>query len=113
MDKPLRLLLELSAPGNATAERWFFNALKILEESPNVSYILDECRRLVYSNPAWDRFAECNGAPELVGEALVGTDVFTAIPDLLAAMYIEAFKSVEATGRVWTKAYQCSSSGVL
>jgi len=113
MDTPLTVLLEFSERGNANAERWFFNVLKVLEESPSVCYILDERRRLVYSNPAWDRFAQWNGAPELVGEAVIGTDVCAAIPDMLAALYAEAFASVEATGHVWTKAYECSSPGMF
>ena len=112
-DKSLNVLLELSHRGSATAEGCLFNTLKVLEESPNVCYILDDRRRLVYSNPTWDRFAEENGAPELVGEALIGTDLFAAIPNVLASAYAEAFASVEATGRVWTKAYECFSPDML
>jgi hypothetical protein len=36
--------------------------------------------------------------------------VFAAIPGVLSDVYNRAFHNVGATGRVWSKLYQCSSS---
>jgi len=74
-----------------------------------VSYILDSRHRFIYCNPACDCFARSNGAPQLAGEALIGFDLFDAIPEALCAVYSEAFQQVLTGRSVWEKSYECSS----
>lgn len=109
IDFPLSLLQNASS-GTQTPGTWLFNTIRNAHESADVCYLLDEQRRFIYCNPAWDRFAEANGAPELTGGSVLGTDVLAAIPGVLADAYTRAFNEVRATGRVWSKLYQCSSS---
>jgi hypothetical protein len=83
--------------------------LESLWESPAVSYVLDSQLRFVYCNPAWDRFANSNDAPELSADSVVGTDLFDVIPDSLRPLYSAAFANVLSTSRVWEQPYECSS----
>ena len=87
----------------------FFRVIQALETSPAVSYILDSGHRFIYCNPAWDCFARSNGAPQLAGEAVIGFDLFDAIPEVLCAVYSEAFQQVLAGKIVWEKSYECST----
>jgi hypothetical protein len=78
--------------------------------SPAVSYILDSRQlRLMYCNPAWDRFAKANGAPQLTSGSVIGSDLFDAIPSVLRSAYSKAFQQVLSTGQVWEQSYECSS----
>lgn len=87
--------------------------MQTLQKSAATSYILDSQCRFIYCNPAWDRFARSNGAPQLTGEAVVGSDLFAAIPDVLRAVYSAAFQEVLGTGLVWERSYECSSPAVF
>ena len=78
-----------------------FQIIRALEESSNVSYILDSQHRFVYCNPAWDSFAKSNDAPQLVGEAFIGSNVLATIPDVLKDFYAEAFQRVLSSESVW------------
>ncbi len=80
-----------------------------LDRSPAVSYLLDSQFRIMYCNPAWNRFARSNGAPRLAGELVLGCDLFDAIPDVLKPAYSDAFRRVLTTGQVWEQSYECSS----
>ena len=80
-----------------------------LDRSPAISYILDSQFRIMYCNPAWNRFARSNGAPRLAGELVLGSDLFDAIPDALKPAYSDAFRQVLSTGLVWEQSYECSS----
>ncbi len=84
-----------------------------LQRSPTVSYILDSQFRITYCNPAWNYFAELNGAPELTSSAAVGCRLFDIIPEVLRKAYADAFQRVLATGRVWEHAYECSSPALF
>ncbi len=83
--------------------------MQVLQRSAANSYILDSQCRFIYCNPAWDRFAKSNGAPQLTSEAVVGSDLFDAIPDSLRAVYSAAFQEVLNTGLVREQLYECSS----
>ena len=75
-DSPLSLLQGASRkvqPGT-----WLFTMLRNIQESGDVCYLLDAQRRFIYCNPAWDRFAEANGAAHLTGGSVLGTDLFAA-----------------------------------
>ena len=87
--------------------------MSALQRSPAVSYILDSQLRILYCNPAWNHFATSNGAPQLTGDAVIGFDLFDAIPEDLRGLYSDAFQQVLGTGRVWESSYQCSSPTVF
>ena len=92
-----------------TAQGHVSRIMSVLQRSPVVSYILDSQLRLVYCNPAWNYFATSNGAPQLTSDAMIGFDLFDAIPGDLRGVYSHAFRQVLNTGRVWESPYQCSS----
>jgi hypothetical protein len=72
--------------------------MQALQRSTAVSYILDSEFRIMYCNPAWNRFARSNGAPQLTSEAVVGSDLFDVIPADLRGLYSDAFLKVLSTG---------------
>ena len=76
--------------------------------TPPFRYILDSQFRIMCCNPAWNRFARSNGAPQLTSEAVVGSDLFDAIPEALRAVYSAAFREVLNPGWVWEQSYECS-----
>src|SRR5262249_22167017 len=79
----------------------------------NVSYIVDGQHRFVYCNPAWDQFAESNGAPRLAQDAIIGRDLFDSVPSVLQDAYANAFRRVAHKREMWTKSYECSSPTVF
>jgi hypothetical protein len=83
--------------------------MSALQRSPAVSYVVDSQFRILYCNPAWDRFASANGAPQLTSDAVIGFDLFDVIPDDLRGLYSHTFRKVLSTGRVGEETYQCSS----
>ena len=83
--------------------------MQALQRSAALSYILDSQLRLMYCNPAWNRFARLNGAPQLTSKAVVGCDLLDALPDSLKALYFDAFRQVLNAGRIWEQSYECSS----
>jgi len=87
--------------------------MQALQKSAATTYILDSQCRFIYCNPAWDRFAKSNGASHLTGEAVVGSDLFDAVPDVLMAVYSAAFQEVLGTGLVWEQSYECSSPTIF
>jgi hypothetical protein len=106
--------MELSESGaKITVQDHLSRIMQVLQRSAAVSYILDSQCRFIYRNPAWDRFAESNGAPQLTSEAIVGFDLFDAIPDVLRTVYSAAFQEVLSTGQAWGRSYECSSPTVF
>jgi PAS fold len=87
--------------------------MQALERSPAVSYILDFQFRILYCNPAWNRFATANGGRQLTSEAVIGFNLFDTIPEVLRVFYSDAFQHVLSTGKVWEKSYECSSPTVF
>jgi hypothetical protein len=87
--------------------------VQVLRDSPVVSYVLDSDLRLIYCNPAWDKFARENGAPGLTAASAVGKSLLQAIPEVLRPAYSEAFADVQRTGNVWERSYECSSPDVF
>jgi len=110
VDKLGTLLHECLRRGGSKAEGTrLYRILRVLEESPAVSYILDSKHRFVYTNPAWDAFAVTNEGPQLAGETMVGCNIFDAIANVLRPVYSDAFRQVTETAEVWGKTYNCSS----
>jgi PAS domain-containing protein len=83
--------------------------LYALDSSPMVSYAVDANLRIQYCNPAWDRFATDNAAPELKAEWTLGTDLHHVIPEDLCPLYLQAFDQAEKSGTAWECLYECSS----
>jgi hypothetical protein len=100
---------ESASRENLTARDHLCAIMQTLEESAAVTYVLDSQWRFVYCNPAWDSFAQSNGAPQLTAKALLGSDLFDAIPEVLRAAYRDAFRKVLSTREVWERSYECSS----
>jgi hypothetical protein len=86
-----------------------FDIMQALQRSAALSYILDSQLRLMYCNPAWNRFVRLNRAPQLTSKAVVGCDLLDALPDSLKALYFDAFRQVLTAGQVWEHSYECSS----
>ena len=78
-------------PGNAIR---LADALRTLENTEQVSYVLDLSLNLAYHNKAWDKFARENSAPELAGGAAIGMN-------LLAVTVMQAFGWSEAKKRAY------------
>jgi len=93
----------------ADAQDQISRMLPAIKRSAATTYILDSRCRFIYCNPAWNRFAISNGAPELTCEAVLGSDLFDVIPEVLSAVYSAAFQKVLREGVCWEKSYQCSS----
>jgi len=70
-----------------------------LEQSPMVSYILDANLRVAYCNPAWNRFAAENAAPELAGAGALGIDLRQILGDGLRPFYMHAFAQARKAGK--------------
>lgn len=85
-----------------------FRTIQALEGSPAVSYILDSSHRIIHCNPAWDKFANKNSAPQLTAEQVIGLDIFKVIPDVLKNFYCDALARALRQG-VWEVSYECSS----
>jgi len=84
-----------------------------LEDSADVSFVLDSELHLVYRNPAWNKFASENNAPELATEAVIGTDLLQVIGEDLRPFYTAAFEKVREQRLVWECLYECSSPRVF
>jgi hypothetical protein len=108
---PLEILLK--SKGSAGRTDILGRLIRVLEASSDVSYVIDRERRLIYCNPEWDRFAESNGASQLCGGTLIGTDMFGFIPDVLCDFYSKALNDVSESRDVWERPYECSSPEVF
>jgi hypothetical protein len=106
-------MLSESFSGQGTVHGHLSRIMQALQRSAAVSYILDSQFRIMYCNPAWNRFARSNGAPQLTSEGVVGSDLFDSIPEVLRAVYADAFREVLNTGRVWEHSYECSSPSLF
>jgi hypothetical protein len=104
-----RLGILLSGSTAKAGGNRLYRTMQVLEESPAVSFILDSEHKFIYNNPAWDSFAQSNGAPYLAGEPIIGSNLFDSIPNVLRAVYSNAFREVVKSGRVWEKSYICAS----
>lgn len=93
-------------------------SLATLERHGDSAYSIDPDGRVFYVNPAWDEFARDNGgSPAVRAPAVLGTDLFAAIPTPLRAFYKGLFEvAVEdgpqpARGPV-RHTYECSSEAL-
>jgi hypothetical protein len=88
------------------------NLITVLENSQDVSYILDSQFAIKYCNPAWDRFAHNNGGHKLTISAAIGTLVWDFTPWELQPFFAMVFDYVKSRHDVWRHTYDCSSPRV-
>jgi hypothetical protein len=67
---------------------------------------LDSKLRFVYCNPAWDKFARENDGVELMGDAVIGSQILNVIPDVLKPFYTRMFDEVRRSALVWEHVYE-------
>jgi len=85
------------------------DVVRALDQSAQVSFVLDTNLRLTYCNQAWNRFALDNGAPELARDGAIGSDLRQVIGKELRPFYLSAFEKVAREKTVWECLYECSS----
>lgn len=83
--------------------------LGALDQSADVSFVLDRDLRLIYRNQAWNKFASENDASQLAAQSVIGTDLRNVIGSELMPFYVAAFEKVERERTAWECLYQCSS----
>ena len=111
LDRTRRLPIDMNmtSPSFATAPA-LHSMVAALDASPLISYVSDSQFRIVYCNPAWDRFAIENQAPELAGGRVLGSDLRSALGKDLLPFYVQAFDQVRLSGVAWEWIYECSSA---
>lgn len=77
------------------------------EETTTVA--LDRGGVIAWVNPAWHRFAEENGAPEVADRFGPGTPYLAGISGPLASYFAAVLENVRRTGELWEVEYECSS----
>lgn len=82
------------------------------ERDESVIYGLDSELRLIYCNPAWERFANANGAPSLEPGRVTGMALMGVVPAPLRLFYRRGYAGVLASGLPWRFTYECSSAEV-
>ena len=80
-----------------------------LETNPDVIYVVDRFRYLVYCNAAWDVFARENEGEQLERDASIGKNCLDGVPKFLRNLYQRIYSRVLRTGTPWEHDYQCSS----
>jgi hypothetical protein len=83
-----------------------------LEAETAVCFVIDEQLRLIYCNPAWDRFAMQNDAPHVRGEHLLGAPVLDSTSGDLLDHYRALYNEVLADGNPRGHDFFCSSPDV-
>lgn len=81
----------------------------ILDADPTVCFALDAQLRLVYCNPAWDRFALENGGSQLVSEQVIGRSILQGTSTDLTDFYRTLFTKALITQRPISHDFHCSS----
>jgi hypothetical protein len=79
-----------------------------LASDDSIIYVLDGDLRLVYCNPAWDKFADDNGGDALRWDAPRGNRLLDAVAEPLRPFYEQGFRSVAETGQPWEHDFECS-----
>jgi hypothetical protein len=81
--------------------------ISTLEASRDVAYQLNSDLRIVYCNPAWDRFALANNGASALSDRVLGSTIMDFVPPELLDFYRAAFASAQDT--VVEFDYECSS----
>jgi len=82
-----------------------------LEKNNNSIFGLSKDLKLIYFNPSWIGFAEENDPSEsLLKKHPLGTSIEKSISgEEIKSFYIQNYKNVLKTGKVWRHEYECSS----
>jgi hypothetical protein len=83
-----------------------------LDADTAVCFILDADLRLIYCNPAWDRFSSQNGAPELRAENVLGMSAVHSTSGQLAGYYQSLYYKVLQEQKPHQHDFHCSSADV-
>ncbi len=81
-----------------------------LEQSGNVSCVVDADLHLVYCNPAWDKFALDNDGSGAVASRVAGSSLRSVIPEPLKRLYDQLFAVARDSRLMWPLDYECSSA---
>jgi hypothetical protein len=81
-----------------------------LENSDSVIYATGPDYRLIYVNPAWDRFALENGAPELVRDRLTRVSILDCVHVPLRDFYAATFAEALDRDAPVEHTFQCPSA---
>ncbi len=84
----------------------------VMDSSPNVIYILDSRLRIVYCNPAWDKFALCNGGERATAAHVTGRVLFDFITPALHDFYESIFAQCRTGAHSMAFDFECSSPDV-
>ncbi len=84
--------------------------MNTLEELPDTIYGLNKDLLLAYYNPGWHKFSkENNEEPNLSEDYPIGTPIEKCLLGEMKSFYIENYKKVLKSGKVWHHEYECSS----
>lgn len=83
-----------------------------LEQSGNVSCVIDGALRLVYCNPAWDEFALHNNGEAAAASRVIGTNLLAAVPEPLMQLYEQLLAVARDTRQMRPLDYECSSANL-
>jgi signal transduction histidine kinase len=85
---------------------------QVLDALPVTIYTVDLDGRITFTNRAWSRFAQSNGAPQLCDErAVLGASIWDAITDSSARTQVEEAMATLREGRAMSLSWEfpCSS----
>src|SRR5690242_13232641 len=85
---------------------------QVLDALPITVYAVDLQGRVTYMNRSWSRFAQQNGAPQLVDEnTVIGTSIWNAIDDTAVKEQVRAAMATLSEGRASSLSWEfpCSS----
>jgi len=83
------------------------------EWSPAIVYSIDRADRIDWVNPAWDLFAEANGAPQLRGTAVIGSSLWSHISDLtLSHLLQKLFAKVRSSRQPLVLRCRCDAPAI-
>jgi hypothetical protein len=80
-----------------------------LERQRGAVVALDPELVMVWANPAWARFADDNGAPDLTRRFPLGASYLDGIGEALRWFYDRSFRSTLTTKQPFEQDYECSS----
>jgi len=83
-----------------------------LEHSGNVTCVIDDELKLIYCNPAWDKFALSNYGESAVAARVVGTNLLDGVAEPMRVFYEQLFAAARNTRQIRLVDYECSSASV-
>lgn len=84
-------------------------SLPTFDRSDDIVCALDDELRIVYCNPAWDRFAAENDGEGCESKRVIGTPILSHISEPLTRFFRTTFEVVLESGDPFEFDYECSS----